>query len=77
MGVAARGGAIGFTARAPVIRADALAPTTVVPAAPIDVRGQRMYWESENGGRGLTGELQWNAFPVAFEDRLYVMDVGV
>lgn len=72
---AANGGAIGFTAFAPVARAWDL--TTQVPDAGIDLRGNTVFHEVRNGGRELIVECQMNAFPVPFEDRMFVMDVGV
>jgi len=72
---AANGGAVGFTAFAPVARAYDL--TAQVPDAGIDIRGNTVYHEVANGGRQLIVECQMNAFPVPFEDRMYVIDVGV
>lgn len=71
----ANNGAIGFTAFAPVARAWDL--TTQVPHAGIDIRGQTVFHEVRLGGRQLIVECQMNAFPVPFEDRMFVMDVGV
>jgi hypothetical protein len=72
---AANGGAVGFTAFAPVARAYDL--TAQVPDAGIDVRGNTVYHFAENGGRQFVVECQLNAFPVPFEDRMFVANVGV
>lgn len=72
---AANGGAVGFTAFAPVVRAYDL--TAQVPNAGIDIRGNTVFHFVENGGRMFIVECQMNSFPVPLEDRLYVMDVGV
>ena len=72
---AANGGAVGFTAAAPVARAFELIGQT--GDGIIDLRGNTVYRFIENGGRQLMVECQLNYFPVPFEDRLFVVDVGV
>jgi hypothetical protein len=72
---AANNGAVGFTAFAPVVRAYELSQQ--VPGAGIDVRGNTVYHFADNGGRQLTVECQLNAMPVPFEDRMFVVNVGV
>ena len=72
---AANGGAVGFTAAAPVARAYDLIGET--GDGIIDLRGNTVYRFVENGGRQLVVECQLNYFPVPFEDRMYVLNVGV
>lgn len=72
---AANNGAVGFTAAAPVARAYELIGET--GDGVLDVRGNTVYREIINGGRGLIVEVQLNYFPVPFEDRMFVMSVGV
>lgn len=66
------GGRIGSTHFAPVVRAAQL--SRQVPNAGIDVRGQTVFAESVNGGRGLLVEAQVNALPMPVERNLYVID---
>lgn len=68
-------GTIGYNAFAPVNRAWEL--TNQVPDAGIDVRGQTVFHEVEDGGRGLNVECQVTEMPVPIESRIYVPDVGV
>lgn len=68
-------GTVGFNAFAPVARAYDL--SSQVPNAGIDVRGQTVYHEVENGGRGLGVECQVNVMPVPIESRIFVPNVGV
>lgn len=65
---------IASTAFAPVVRAQDL--IAEFPEAGIDVRGCTLYYDKENGGRGLTMEMQLNAFPVPHESRVWVIDVA-
>jgi hypothetical protein len=69
------GETVGFTAFAPVVRAYELSRNA--PTAGIDVRGQTVFYEQENGGRHLTVEAQVNALPVPNEQRIAVINVGV
>lgn len=71
---ASNGGAVGFTAFAPVVRAYEL--SAQAPGAGIDLRGNTVYVEVSNGGRMLRVEVQLNAFPVPDERRMFVMDIG-
>lgn len=71
----AGGGAVGVNAFAPVARAYDL--TAQAPNAGIDVNGMTVYHEVSNGGREFTVECQVNALFVPFEERIYVLDVGV
>jgi hypothetical protein len=71
----AGGGAVGVNAFAPVARAYDL--TAAAPGARIDINGMSVFHEVSNGGREFTVECQVNEMPVPFEDRVYVLDVGV
>ncbi len=71
---AAGGGAVGFNAFAPVVRAYDL--TSQVPDAGIDVRGMTVLHEVANGGRSLIVECQVNAFFVPIPERIWVLDIG-
>lgn len=70
------GESVGFSAFAPVIRAQELSAQTG-EAAGIDVRGVTVYHDAANGGRELTIEAQLNAFGVPDESLMWVMDAGV
>lgn len=65
---------VGSTHFAPVVRAMQLARQ--VPNARIDIRGQAVYAESVNGGRGLQVECQVNALPLPNENLLSVIDIS-
>jgi hypothetical protein len=69
------GGVIGYSAFAPVLRAQELA--RALPAAGIDQRGCTVYYDEAGTGRDLTIEAQINAMPVPDEQRVFVIDVGV
>lgn len=69
------GGTIGFSAFAPVLRAQELA--RALPAAGIDTRGCTIYYDEAGTGRDLTIEAQINAMPVPDEQRVFVIDAGV
>ncbi len=71
----ANNGQVGYNAFAPVNRGYDL--SSQVPNAGIDVRGQTVYHEIENGGRGLNVECQVTEMPVPIENLIYVPDVGV
>lgn len=66
---------VASTAFAPVVRAQDLV-AEVGAGAGIDVRGNTVYYDEQNGGRGLTMEVQLNAFPVPHEHRVWVADVA-
>lgn len=67
-----RGGRVGSTHFAPVARAAQIARQA--PQASIDVRGQTVFYETMNGGRGLNVEAQVNALPLPNEALTYVID---
>lgn len=69
------GGVVGSTVFAPVARAFDLARS--VPQAGIDVRGQTVYYTSENDGKALKCQAQVNAFPLPNEQLMYVINAGV
>jgi hypothetical protein len=66
---------VGTTAFAPVARAMEI--SRAVPAAKIDIRGQTVYHEVENNGRGLTVEAQVNALPMPEERLTFVINAGI
>lgn len=66
---------VASTAFAPVVRAQDLV-AEIGDQAGIDVRGNTVYYDEQNGGRGLTMEVQLNAFPVPHEHRVWVADVA-
>lgn len=66
---------VGSTAFAPVVRAYDL--TSQVPDAGIDLRGQTVYHDVNNGGRELVIEAQFNPMPDPDENMLYVINAGV
>lgn len=68
---------VGNMCYAPVVRAYDIVGGLANAASEIDVRGQNVYREVENGGRALTTECQVNAFPLPDERRMWVIDVGV
>ena len=71
----AGGGTIGFNAFAPVLRAWDL--TDQAPNAGIDVRGQTVFHDVEDTGRGLDVQVQVNAMPIPIEERIFVPNVLV
>lgn len=71
----AGGGAVGYNAFAPVLRAWDL--TDQAPDAGIDVRGMTVYHDVEDTGRGLDVQCQVNAMPIPIEERIFVPNVGV
>lgn len=70
------GGQIGYTAFAPVRRAQDLV-SQVGPAPGIDVNGMTVYYEESNGGRELDIEVQCNPLPILDVGKVYVSNVGV
>ncbi len=70
------GGTIGYTAFAPVRRAQDLV-SQVGPAPGIDVNGMTVYYEESNGGRELDVECQCNAIPVLDPNRVYSTATGI
>lgn len=65
-----RGERVGTVAFAPVVRAMQLAAR--VPDASIDIRGQTVFYDPQNGGRRLEIEAQVNAMPVPSEQLMWV-----
>jgi hypothetical protein len=70
------GGTVGFTAFAPVRRAQDLA-ASVGPGPGIDVNGVTVYYEESNGGRQLDIQCQANPLPVLDQQRIYVTATGI
>lgn len=68
-------GRIGYTAFAPVIRAQELA--RAVPAAGIDTNGVTVYYDEAGTGRELEIEAQLNALPVPDEAKIFVINTQV
>ena len=66
---------IGNVAFAPVARAVVL--NNAVPQAKLDVRGNSVFVNEENGGREMDVECQLNALPVPDENRVAVIDTGI
>lgn len=69
------GGTIGYTAFAPVVRAQEMARN--IPAAGIDTRGVTVYYDEAGTGRELEIEAQVNALPVPDEQKVFVIATGV
>jgi hypothetical protein len=70
------GGQIGYTAFAPVKRAQDL--VAQVGAGPgIDTNGMTVYYAERNDGRELAIEVQANALPILDPNRIYVTNTGV
>lgn len=70
------GGQVGYTAFAPVKRAQDLV-SQVGPAPGIDVNGMVVYYEESNGGRELDIEVQCNPLPVLDANKIYSTATGV
>jgi len=75
MAIVPAGGAVGFTAFAPVARSFDLARST--PNAGIDIRGVSVFPEISGNGRELTYEAQVNAMPIPDENKLFIIDAGI
>jgi hypothetical protein len=69
-------GVVGYTAFAPVVRAQDMVAQTGAGAG-IDVNGVTVYYDSTNTGRQLDVEIQANALPVLDVNKIYVTDAGV
>lgn len=67
---------IGNMCYAPIFRAEDLADVNTNVTAPSDNNGQRVFREVFDAGRGVTHEVQVNAFPVPNERRVWVIDAG-
>jgi hypothetical protein len=70
------GGTVGYTAFAPVRRAQDLV-SSVGPGPGIDVNGMTVYYEESNGGRELNIECQVNPLPVLDVEKIYVTATGI
>lgn len=66
---------VGATHQAPVLRAMELAEA--IPEAGVNIRGNTVYYDHENGGRTLSIECQTNDLPLPNKERVWSIDTGV